>query len=53
MINFCNFVILTGLTGFDSRHCGEVSMPSIVKVARKYQFTRHINGNDYNYALAA
>jgi len=52
-----NFVILQnlikGLTGFDSRHWREVSMPSIVEVARKYQSSSHINGNDYNYALAA
>ena len=41
-----------GLTGFDSRQSREVSMPSIVRMARKYQRSTFINGNN-SYALAA
>jgi hypothetical protein len=48
---FCNFVIDPGLTGFDSKMSGYVSMPSkaiqLVKLKCK-----QLNGEN-NYALAA
>ncbi len=35
------FINSLGPTGFDSRQKERVSMPSIVNVARKYQFSTH------------
>jgi hypothetical protein len=41
-----------GPTGFDSKMNGYVSMPGVVDVARKTEFSTVLNGEN-NYALAA
>jgi len=42
-----------GLTGFDSKDSGYVSMPGVVDNDPLNSILTPINGNDYNYALAA